>query len=99
MIKFFQKGQATATLIIVTALLTSSGNWLLAKVLNSPDQLSAALVASQKDIAVLQLSDRKQDEAIKTMADSIEYIRRSIEKQNKLQGIIIDPKVIDVTKI
>lgn len=87
--KRFQSGQAISGIVIATALLTSMGNWMLSRALNSPDNLAASIVKAEKDIVALQGSDKSQSESIKEMKDSIEYIRRVVEEQARRQGIVI----------
>lgn len=87
-----QKGQAALPLVLATAILTTGGNWLLSRLLNSPETLASSIGLVQQDVAVLKKSDTGQDSAISEMKSSIEYIRRSMEEQNKRQGIVINDK-------
>lgn len=90
----FQKGQTAVPIIIVTALLTSSGNWLLSRLFNSPDVLSASIGTLNSQVAVLKSSDATQDSTIAEMKSNIEYIRRSLEEQNRRQGIVINESTV-----
>ena len=87
----FIKGQAITGIVVLTAMLTTAGNWILNRALTSPDSLSASIVLAEKDIVALKTSDQSQDRSILEMKANIEYIRRSIEEQNRRQGIIISP--------
>lgn len=73
------------------ALLVTTGNWVVVHFLESPVQVQAALSDAKTAIAVLKESDNSQNETIAEMKGNIEYIRRSIEEQNRRQGITIGP--------
>lgn len=93
------KGQATAGVILATALLASTGSWLVNHIFGSSDQLATTVSAVETNVAVLQNSDKNQDVTIAKMEGDIEYIRRSIEEQNRRQGITIGPSTtISATK-
>ncbi len=88
--KGFRGGQAVINTIIITSILSTSASWMVNHFFGAPGQLAASVTAVEGRVGQIEEGNKFRDQNYAKLEGDVEYIRRSIEEQNKRQGIIID---------